>query len=154
VTLPPAAIVTDIEGTTTRVAFVHDVLFAYARENLESFLAKHAGDQAVATVLAEVNRIAPGVSALQQLRDWMTVDAKVTPLKTLQGLIWAERRAAQRGLPRRGAGDARLARRRRAPLCLFVRLRGSAEAIILAFAGRRCDRPVQRIFRYHGWRQA
>jgi enolase-phosphatase E1 len=90
VTLPPAAIVTDIEGTTTRVAFVHDVLFAYARENLESFLAKHAGDQAVATVLAEVNRIAPGVSALQQLRDWMTVDAKVTPLKTLQGLIWAE----------------------------------------------------------------
>lgn len=89
-TIPPAAIVTDIEGTTTRIAFVHDVLFPYAQENLAAFLAAHEADPAVAAALAEVSRLAPGTPALQQLRAWMDEDAKVTPLKTLQGLIWAE----------------------------------------------------------------
>jgi enolase-phosphatase E1 len=90
VTVPPAAVVTDIEGTTTRIAFVHDVLFPYARENLAAFLTAQDTDPAVAEALAEVRRLAPGTSALQQLRAWMDEDAKVTPLKTLQGLIWAE----------------------------------------------------------------
>jgi enolase-phosphatase E1 len=83
-------VVTDIEGTTTRIAFVHNVLFPYARENLAEFLAAHETDQAVTEALAEVNRLAPATPALQTLRAWMDDDAKVTPLKTLQGLIWAE----------------------------------------------------------------
>jgi enolase-phosphatase E1 len=69
---------------------VHDVLFPYARENLAAFLTAQDTDPAVAEALAEVRRLAPGTSALQQLRAWMDEDAKVTPLKTLQGLIWAE----------------------------------------------------------------
>ncbi len=87
---PPAAVVTDIEGTTTRIAFVHDVLFPYARARLADFLASHAADPAVASVLAEVARLAPGVAPRATLLAWMDADAKVTPLKTLQGLIWAE----------------------------------------------------------------
>jgi enolase-phosphatase E1 len=90
VTVPPAAVVTDIEGTTTRIAFVHDVLFPYARTKLAEFLAARAADPDVAAVLAEVTRLHPGVKPLDTLRGWIDADAKITPLKTLQGLIWAE----------------------------------------------------------------
>jgi len=36
-----AAVVTDIEGTTTPIAFVRDTLFPYARSRLESWLAEN-----------------------------------------------------------------------------------------------------------------
>jgi enolase-phosphatase E1 len=83
-------VVTDIEGTTTRIAFVHDILFPYARDRLPAFLAARASDPAVASSVAEVTRLAPGVPPVETLRGWIKADAKVTPLKTLQGLIWAE----------------------------------------------------------------
>ncbi len=89
-TVPPAAVVTDIEGTTTRIAFVHDVLFPYAKARLAEFLAARGDDSDVAACVAEVTRLVPGEPPLQTLLGWMEVDAKVTPLKTLQGLIWAE----------------------------------------------------------------
>ena len=43
-----AAIVTDIEGTTTPISFVHDILFPFvsSSENLEPFLAKNWNDDA------------------------------------------------------------------------------------------------------------
>ncbi len=34
------AILTDIEGTTSSISFVHDVLFPYARENIDSLVVK------------------------------------------------------------------------------------------------------------------
>ncbi|WP_326490615.1 hypothetical protein [Sphingobium sufflavum] len=37
----PRAIVTDIEGTTSSIAFVHEVLFPYSRERLADFVAGH-----------------------------------------------------------------------------------------------------------------
>jgi enolase-phosphatase E1 len=80
----PAAILTDIEGTTTPIHFVHTVLFPYARARLPQFCAQpHAA-------LDEVVKLNPGRPALETLLDWMDADAKVTPLKTIQGLIWAE----------------------------------------------------------------
>ncbi|WP_424810939.1 acireductone synthase [Roseococcus sp. YIM B11640] len=79
-------VLTDIEGTTTAIAFVHRSLFPYAASALEGFLARHGGEAEVAAALAEV----PGEDKLAQLRAWMAADAKVTPLKTLQGLIWRE----------------------------------------------------------------
>ncbi|MDE2515171.1 MAG: acireductone synthase [Rhodospirillales bacterium] len=85
-----AAILTDIEGTTTPIAFVHTTLFPFAAARLGDFLAAHAADPAVAAILAEVRALAPGVDPLAALRGWMAADAKVTPLKTLQGLIWAD----------------------------------------------------------------
>ncbi len=86
--IPLAAVLTDIEGTTTRIAFVKDVLFPYARERMAAFLAEHGGAPDVAAELAEVRRMAPGQPELDTLLHWIDTDAKITPLKTLQGMIW------------------------------------------------------------------
>jgi enolase-phosphatase E1 len=82
--LPPAAIITDIEGTTTPIAFVRDTLFPYARARLEAAIAR-ADAQAI---VAEIAGMVPGRPVLETLRGWMDADAKLTPLKALQGLIW------------------------------------------------------------------
>jgi enolase-phosphatase E1 len=82
--LPVAAVVTDIEGTTSPIAFVRDTLFPYASVRLADALT-WPGSAAIA---AEVQRMVPGAPVLDTLRRWMDEDAKVTPLKALQGLIW------------------------------------------------------------------
>ncbi len=78
----------DVEGTTTPVSFVHEVLFPYARARLPALLRERAGEPEVAGALAEVARLAPGRDALGVLLGWMDVDAKVGPLKALQGVAW------------------------------------------------------------------
>jgi enolase-phosphatase E1 len=83
---PPAAVLTDIEGTTTPISFVHSVLFPYARSRLPQFCEQHAGSP----VLDEVARLRPDRPVLATLLAWMDQDAKITPLKTIQGLIWGE----------------------------------------------------------------
>lgn len=87
------AIVTDIEGTTSSISFVHDVLFPYAAEKLPEFVREHFARPDIAAVLAEVaNESALPASdregLIAQLLQWIRDDKKVTPLKTLQGLIW------------------------------------------------------------------
>jgi len=82
----PAAVLTDIEGTTTPISFVHTVLFPYARARLPMFCSLHADDP----VIGEVMRLAPGCTALETLLGWMDADAKITPLKTVQGMIWKQ----------------------------------------------------------------
>jgi enolase-phosphatase E1 len=84
----PRGVLIDIEGTTTRIAYVRDVLFPFARARLPALLAQAADRREVATELAEVARLAPGQAPLDALLAWMDEDAKVTPLKTLQGIIW------------------------------------------------------------------
>ncbi|OYV33942.1 MAG: hypothetical protein B7Z81_10710, partial [Acidocella sp. 20-61-6] len=84
--LPPAAVLTDIEGTTTPIAFVHDVLFPYARVRLPGWCQVHCD----APVIGEVARLAPGAMVVDTLLGWMDRDEKITPLKTIQGMIWAE----------------------------------------------------------------
>ena len=79
-------ILTDIEGTTTAIAFVHRSLFPYAASALQQFLAMRGDDPEVAAILQEV----PGENKLATLSGWMANDAKVTPLKALQGLIWEQ----------------------------------------------------------------
>jgi enolase-phosphatase E1 len=86
--LPAAAVLVDIEGTTTPIAFVRDVLFPFARTRLPAFLEARGADPAVAAELAEVRRMVPGQPELETLLHWMDADAKVTPLKALQGIIW------------------------------------------------------------------
>ncbi|HEU0196284.1 MAG TPA: acireductone synthase [Nevskiaceae bacterium] len=88
------AIVTDIEGTTTSIAFVHDVLFPYARARIADFVLAHADDADVATQLAAVAHIegrdlSPG-EAGGVLERWIDEDRKATPLKALQGRLWAQ----------------------------------------------------------------
>jgi enolase-phosphatase E1 len=85
---PPACILTDIEGTTTAIAFVKETLFPFAEAELDAFLDAHHADPAVEAILDEVRAIAPRQDPRSVLRLWMQEDAKLTPLKTLQGLIW------------------------------------------------------------------
>jgi enolase-phosphatase E1 len=87
--VPVAAIVTDIEGTTSPIAFVHRTLFPFAAAELDGFLDARGDEPEVAAVLTETAALAPGEAPRAVLRRWMAQDAKVTPLKTLQGLIWA-----------------------------------------------------------------
>lgn len=88
------AIVTDIEGTTTSISFVKDVLFPYARANLAAFLRNHADDPVVKGLLQDTQTVAGKTLDAEQLNSqliaWIDADQKITPLKSLQGLIWAE----------------------------------------------------------------
>ncbi|MFT9375864.1 acireductone synthase [Komagataeibacter saccharivorans] len=90
-TQPPVrAVLLDIEGTTIPVSFVHDILFPYARKALPELLRSHGDDPAVQAQIAEIARLAPGEAPLRQLEAWMDADAKVAPLKALQGMVWAQ----------------------------------------------------------------
>lgn len=86
------AVITDIEGTTSSLAFVKDVLFPYAAAALPAYVAAQQDNPEVAALLAEVR----GGDALDtagvvaRLQQWIAEDRKVTPLKTLQGFMWAE----------------------------------------------------------------
>ena len=88
------AVVTDIEGTTGSIAFVRDVLFPYADRHLESYVRSNRSDALTQSVLAETARIASlspedDARLIAELRAWIAQDRKETPLKTLQGAIWA-----------------------------------------------------------------
>ena len=74
------AILTDIEGTTSSITFVTETLFPYARARMADYVAAHP--ETVVDV--------PGDDPVATLLGWIDIDAKETPLKTLQGLIWAE----------------------------------------------------------------
>jgi len=92
---PLDAIVTDIEGTTSSISFVHDVLFPYARANLTGFVAAHGHEPAVRAELDAAKREAgdPGMAddaVVAALQRWIDEDRKATSLKALQGMIWAE----------------------------------------------------------------
>jgi acireductone synthase len=92
------AVITDIEGTTTPIAYVHRTLFPYARQHLRGFLAARHDDPAVAEALAEVARIEERELTVDEaatvLERWIDEDRKATPLKALQGMIWAQGFAA------------------------------------------------------------
>lgn len=88
------AILTDIEGTTSSIDFVHQTLFPYARKRIRAYLREHAGDEAVQVELHEVEKIVGEDLSLDEAADtlerWIDEDRKVTPLKSLQGMVWRE----------------------------------------------------------------
>ncbi|MFI9384279.1 acireductone synthase [Kutzneria sp. NPDC052558] len=77
-------IVTDIEGTTSAIAHVHDVLFPYSRSRIQDWVRRPEAASVVREVAADPDQ------AASILIGWIDADVKATPLKTLQGLIWAE----------------------------------------------------------------
>jgi enolase-phosphatase E1 len=92
----------DIEGTTCPVSFVAEVLFPYARQALGPFLQRYGAEPEVAALLQEVEAAwrqdpNPEAQALGKTGDlgayleWLIDhDIKLTPLKDLQGRIWAD----------------------------------------------------------------
>jgi enolase-phosphatase E1 len=107
---PIAALLLDIEGTTTPIDFVYNVLFPYARAHVSAYLAAHRSlpeVQADITGLFDENaedarrglvppllegpRELISLDELSAYVGWlMDQDRKTTPLKSLQGKIWDE----------------------------------------------------------------
>lgn len=93
------AIVTDIEGTTSSISFVHEVLFPYARKRLPAFIETHGDRPEVQHWLHEAAREAGLIEAgrqdiIEMLLRWIDEDRKSTALKALQGMIWKDGYAA------------------------------------------------------------
>jgi enolase-phosphatase E1 len=88
------AILTDIEGTTTSLSFVHDVLFPYARKALPAFIRNHSNDEDVKEQMDALRDQQGRYLNEQQIIDlllhWMDEDRKDPVLKSLQGMIWRD----------------------------------------------------------------
>jgi len=89
-------VLTDIEGTTSSISFVHDVLFPYASKHLPEFIrTNHHTTPAVAEQLALVAEKS-GVDSkdveglIDVLQAWISEDRKEGPLKALQGMVWEQ----------------------------------------------------------------
>jgi enolase-phosphatase E1 len=90
-------ILTDIEGTTTEVSFVYDILFPYFRAHMDQWKTVDSDpmnqvlEQTRVLVLEEQSINLTSMEALfEQLRQWSNEDRKVTPLKTFQGMVWEQ----------------------------------------------------------------
>ena len=89
-------ILMDIEGTTSSISFVKDILFPYFLSNIDEInkLAnikevKYAFGQVLRIVKEEENKdITTSEEVIKQLKKWCEQDLKITPLKTLQGILW------------------------------------------------------------------
>jgi len=87
------AILTDIEGTTSSISFVKEVLFPYARNALPGFVQAHGQEPQVRQWLdAVATEIAASACQdeviVETLQGWIDQDRKHTALKALQGMIW------------------------------------------------------------------
>jgi enolase-phosphatase E1 len=94
----------DIEGTTTPVAYVFEVLFPYAKEHLTAFLKVQGQDEQVQRDLNQLRQeyqvdCAQGFAvplwqggipdaAIPYIEYLIAIDRKSTGLKSLQGKIW------------------------------------------------------------------
>ena len=90
----PTTILTDIEGTTSSIAFVKDVLFPYARRELPRFVREHGDEPEVRRWLDAVAIEAGGICSddviAETLQGWIDQDRKHTALKALQGMLWKD----------------------------------------------------------------
>ncbi|MEV6694598.1 acireductone synthase [Micromonospora sp. NPDC051196] len=87
-----SAVVLDIEGTVSPLSAVHDVLFPYARDRIESWVRQDR--PGTREVIADVRSMLGGESGVDDvvraLLGWHDENAKHSPLKTLHGLIWEQ----------------------------------------------------------------
>jgi enolase-phosphatase E1 len=103
-------ILLDIEGTTTPIAFVHEVLFSYARAHARHFLTtnfdseevradvallrqEHAADLSKAPKPPLLVNDSPDseIESIAAYIEWLiALDRKSTGLKSLQGKIWRQ----------------------------------------------------------------
>lgn len=89
-------VLSDIEGTTSSVSYVYDILFPYFRNHIGE-ITQFAHLSEVKEAFAQVINLCQqeeGVvlttseEVIQKLLQWSRDDRKITPLKTLQGIIW------------------------------------------------------------------
>ena len=104
---PVRTILLDIEGTTTPLNFVYEVLFPYARSHAPAFVERHGASPEVGRDLNALRkenledarrgfdppplRKEQAAESLAAYVQWLIDrDRKSTPLKSLQGKIWEE----------------------------------------------------------------
>jgi len=93
--MKPKYILTDIEGTTTSISFVADVLFPYFLEHIDEVKAS-IDEPAVRvqieatkrTIAEEENKAIDDTEAIKYLEHWCRTDRKHPALKALQGIVW------------------------------------------------------------------
>ncbi|MFE4263632.1 acireductone synthase [Streptomyces sp. NPDC056883] len=93
------SVVLDIEGTTSATGFVLDVLYPYSRSAFGALLTQRATEPEVRRAVGRIRDLIgePDADAARieaVLGSWLDEDRKVTPLKSLQGIVWAEGFAA------------------------------------------------------------
>jgi enolase-phosphatase E1 len=88
------AILTDIEGTTSSISFVKDVLFPYAQRALPEFVREHGHEPDVRRWLdvaaVDAGNVCRDDVLVEVLQGWIDEDRKHPALKALQGMIWAD----------------------------------------------------------------
>jgi len=88
------AIVTDIEGTTSSISFVHQILFPYALKALPTFVRHNIDDAAVRHWLdkaaLDIGGVVDDDCVVAVLQDWIREDRKHPALKALQGMLWKD----------------------------------------------------------------
>ncbi|NUU22314.1 MAG: acireductone synthase [Streptomycetaceae bacterium] len=91
----PLHVVVDIEGTTSATGFITEQLYPYSRKHFARLLETRGDEPEVARAVAAVRELigephADRTRIVAALNTWLDRDEKVTSLKTLQGVIWAE----------------------------------------------------------------
>ncbi len=92
----PRFILTDIEGTTSSISFVAEKLFPYFRNNIldlaemtDNPVVKEAFEHTIKLAESEDGEtISTEQEIIDKLYEWSVEDRKITPLKTLQGVLW------------------------------------------------------------------
>ena len=85
------AILTDIEGTTSSISFVKEVLFPFAKKRIGDYIQRHREELEPILQSVKAEKGDQGLTQdeiIDTLIHWIDTDQKVTPLKTLQGMIW------------------------------------------------------------------
>jgi enolase-phosphatase E1 len=91
-------ILTDIEGTTSSIRFVKEVLFPYSKKHLLHFLDTHKENaevkasiaEASVTLFNETGETSSFELVKATLLQWIDDDRKHPALKHIQGLIWED----------------------------------------------------------------
>jgi enolase-phosphatase E1 len=86
----------DIEGTTTDINFVHNVLFPYSKEHLPNFIRQHQFENSIAKAIRDVKETVHSEGGknieiegvIETLVGWIEKDRKHPALKEVQGHIW------------------------------------------------------------------
>jgi enolase-phosphatase E1 len=90
----PQALILAFEGVLAPPGVLRDTLEPFSLEALPGFLERHAETTAVQRVLADIlaysGRELDVDGLLAQIRAWIRGGQDITPLRQLQGLIWAD----------------------------------------------------------------
>jgi enolase-phosphatase E1 len=83
------AVLCDIEGTTSSLSFVHNVLFPLSYERMEDFIRRNWNRQELEQIKSEMGDAGQD-EIIKTFRSWILEDRKERALKSIQGKIWKD----------------------------------------------------------------